>query len=408
MGGGLSGLTAGIALAQAGKDVALVSAGQSMMHFMGGSLDLLGSDPSGNDVYKPLEAIATLNSKHPYTKIEDVSRLAGVAKQVLERVGLATTGDTTVNHWRITPIGGLMPTWLTVQGMATVADPDQMPWHSVTLVNIINFLDFPTKMIAAGLRDRGVQVDVKAVTLPELQVLRHSPTEMRSTNIAKVIERNDLIMKLADEINAQVGKGCDMVMLPSVLGIASGDKASQLLRLINVQAAYLDTLPPTLPGVRMQAMLRKHFTALGGTFITGDQVTGGVWEGDELKGVTTAKLEGDVLEAKHFVLATGSLASRGIVADYNHMYEPALGVDIDDLGLDRTTWAKLDVTEAQPYMEVGVATDAKLRCQRNGKTVANLYAAGSILSGHNSVKLLDGAGVDMLTALQVANNILNQ
>lgn len=408
MGGGLSGLTAGIALAQAGKDVALVSAGQSMMHFMGGSLDLLGSDPSGNDVYKPLEAIATLNSKHPYTKIEDVSRLAGVAKQVLERVGLATTGDTTVNHWRITPIGGLMPTWLTVQGMATVADPDQMPWHSVTLVNIINFLDFPTKMIAAGLRDRGVQVDVKAVTLPELQVLRQSPTEMRSTNIAKVIERNDLIMKLADEINAQVGNGCDMVMLPSVLGIASGDKASQLLRLINVQAAYLDTLPPTLPGVRMQAMLRKHFTALGGTFITGDQVTGGVWEGDELKGVTTAKLEGDVLEAKHFVLATGSLASRGIVADYNHMYEPALGVDIDDLGLDRTTWAKLDVTEAQPYMEVGVSTDAKLRCQRNGKTVANLYAAGSILSGHNSVKLLDGAGVDMLTALQVANNILNQ
>jgi len=30
-----------------------------------------------------------------------------------------------------------------------------------------------------------------------------------------------------------------------------------------------------------------------------------------------------------------------------------------------------------------------------------------VLSGHNSLKLADGTGVSMLTALQVANNILN-
>lgn len=83
IGGGLSGLTAGIALAEAGKDVALVSAGQSTLHFMGGSLDLLGSDERGNDLFKPIDAIAKLNEKHPYKKLEDVSRLAGVAKQIL-------------------------------------------------------------------------------------------------------------------------------------------------------------------------------------------------------------------------------------------------------------------------------------------------------------------------------------
>ena len=64
IGGGLSGLTAGIALAEAGKDVALVSAGQSTLHFTGGTLDLLGSDGQGNDVYNPIEGIAALDSKY--------------------------------------------------------------------------------------------------------------------------------------------------------------------------------------------------------------------------------------------------------------------------------------------------------------------------------------------------------
>ena len=42
IGGGLSGLTAGITLAQAGRRVCIVSAGQSSLHFHSGSFDLLG------------------------------------------------------------------------------------------------------------------------------------------------------------------------------------------------------------------------------------------------------------------------------------------------------------------------------------------------------------------------------
>ena len=406
IGGGLSGLTAGIALAEAGKDVALVSAGQSSLHFGSGSLDLLGCDEKGNDIYKPLDAIKAVNSKHQYNKLEDVSSLAGVAKQLLERAGIATTGNITSNHWRITPIGWLMPTWLSMEGMATIEDPDQMPWRKVALVNIINYLDFPTKFLASGLRDKGVEVDVKAVSLPELQKLRQSPTEMRSSNIAKVIESNELIVKLAEEVYKVAGEGYDMVLLPAVLGMTNSEKSQQLLKLIKVPARYVATLPPSVPGVRMQTMLRKRFTALGGTFFTGDQVTEGLFEDNILKGVKTAKLDGTTLEADNFILATGSFMSRGLKADYNRVYEPALGVDVDDLGLDRKTWAKIDVTDAQPYMEMGVKTDENLRCMRNGTTISNLFAVGSILSGHNSIKRLDAGGVDMLTALQVANNII--
>jgi glycerol-3-phosphate dehydrogenase subunit B len=57
-------------------------------------------------------------------------------------------------------------------------------------------------------------------------------------------------------------------------------------------------------------------------------------------------------------------------------------------------------------MEIGVKTDDQLRCMKNGEIITNLYATGAILSGHNSIKSLDAAGVDMLTALQAVNNIL--
>ena len=72
IGGGLSGLTAAISLSQAGHDVAVVSAGQSTLHFSGGSLDLLGCDSNGNAVENPLEAIAAVSDSHPYKKVNEI------------------------------------------------------------------------------------------------------------------------------------------------------------------------------------------------------------------------------------------------------------------------------------------------------------------------------------------------
>ncbi len=406
IGGGLSGLTAAISLAQAGHDVAVVSAGQSTLHFSGGSLDLLGCDTNGNAVESPLEAIAAVSDSHPYKKVNEIEAKTLNAKQLLSEAGITTTGNASANHWRVTPIGAIKPTWLSVDGMATVPSSQAMPWKRVALVNIINYLDFPTKFLAAGLRAKGVEVEVKPITVPALEQLRKSPSEMRSTNIAKTIERNGLVEEVATAINNATGNNYDMVLLPAVLGIDSSATSDKLLKLISCPAGYVATLPPSIAGVRMQTLLRKRFTALGGTFFTGDQVVEGIFDGNTLKGLRTAKLDGTTLEASHFILATGSFMSRGLVADYNHVYEHALGVDVEDRSLNRKSWAVVDINSNQPYMEIGVKTDDQLRCMKNGETITNLYATGAILSGHNSIKSLDAAGVDMLTALQAANNIL--
>ena len=58
MGGGLSGLICGIALAKRGQRVTIVAGGQSTLMFNGGSMELLGCI-DGNNVSNPLEAIST-------------------------------------------------------------------------------------------------------------------------------------------------------------------------------------------------------------------------------------------------------------------------------------------------------------------------------------------------------------
>ena len=119
IGGGLSGLTAANVLAARGQRVAIVTNGQSTLHFGTGSFDLLGYDTEGKVIENPLEAIKALNAEHPYAKLgaEEVASLAKEVQSLLESCGIHTTGNAEKNHYRITPMGTLKPTWLSIDGM---------------------------------------------------------------------------------------------------------------------------------------------------------------------------------------------------------------------------------------------------------------------------------------------------
>jgi len=87
------------------------------------------------------------------------------------------------------------------------------------------------------------------------------------------------------------------------------------------------------------------------------------------------------------------------------VFEPVLGLDVDSLE-NRNDWYNENVLKAQPYMDFGVATDAELHAIKDGRTIENLFVTGSILSGHNNIKLADGEGVSMLTAMYAAKKIV--
>lgn len=405
MGGGLSGLTCGIALAKRGQRVTIVAGGQSTLMFNGGSMELLGSI-DGKEINNPLEAIATLPQNHPYSKIglSRIVEIADEAKQLLADTGINMEGSAAANHWRVTPMGIAKPAWLTLSENLRIDDLEKLPAKRVALMCIRGYFDQPNGMLAQGLRDLGFEVQVTEFSTDDITALRRSPSEMRATSLAKHLVSNNALQRVADQINTLAGDA-DMVLLPSVLGQVDDTEIKTMQNMCKKPLRLVATLPPVVAGMRMQTLLRHYFKMLGGNYLTGDSAIGGTIEDGKLLNVTTAKLGDMPLRGNNFVLATGSFISRGLAADYERVYEPVFDLDVDAAS-DREQWTRFGVLEPQDYFRYGVATDDKFHGMLKGKPVSNLYAIGSVLSGHDAIKMGDGTGVSMLTALAVAREIL--
>ena len=106
IGGGLAGLVCGISLAKSGQRCAIISSGQSALHFSSGSLDLLSQLPDGSAVESPTKAIEELakqSKEHPYAKLgaERFAELAEQSKELLQWAGVDTVGSSERNHYRM-------------------------------------------------------------------------------------------------------------------------------------------------------------------------------------------------------------------------------------------------------------------------------------------------------------------
>lgn len=407
IGGGLSGLTCGIRLSQAGKKVAIVSAGQSTLHFGSGSLDLLGYDEEGNTIEHPLDEMDRLNENHPYRKIGTgrIEDLAQEAKKLLDDCGIRTTGSAQKNHYRITPMGILKPTWLTLENYATSLSASELPWKSVILANVAGFLDFPMEFISDGLGKLGTRTEVEIISIPALKARRHSPSEMRSANIAKILSSEETLDQIADVLN-NMEETAEAILMPAIVGLDKQDSEVSLKQKVRRPLLLLPTLPPSVPGVRMQTMLRRQFTRLGGLYLLGSTVTTGHVENGKLEYVTTSTMMDERLMADAFILATGSFMSDGLKSNYERIYEPIFDLDVTTCE-NRADWIDPNVFKAQPYHAFGVKTNERFQTSLKGQTIENMYAIGSVLGGHNAIHQADGTGVSMMTALKVANQLIN-
>ena len=409
IGGGLSGLICGIRLQKAGKKCAIVSAGQSAMHFSSGSFDLLGRLPDGTDVDKPLGALKSLPEDHPYSILgeEKVRKYAEEASAFLNGCGIKVDGDAAVNTWRISPTGERKPSWLTLGDFTALKTKNEKIGNKALIVNILGYLDFNTKFLADSFERQGTICRISSVKLEEMERLRKNPSEMRATNIARVMDRDGVWEKAAEQVKGML-KDEDIVVLPAVFGLKDGSVIEKIREAIGVKTVFVSTMPPSVPGIRTQMTLKAEFERAGGRFLMGDTVVDADFNEDgTVKSIGTQNFGSIRLYADNFVIATGSFFSKGLIATPDRIFEPVFGVDLSyaegrDQWFDRNFWNK------QNYISYGAKVSKFLHASIDGKPIANLYAIGSIIAGSNTLYEGCGGGIALLTALAAADSILEK
>ncbi|PHM37087.1 Anaerobic glycerol-3-phosphate dehydrogenase subunit B [Xenorhabdus mauleonii] len=409
IGSGLAGLTCGIRLAEAGKSCAIISAGQSALHFSSGSMDLLSHLPDGREVLHPLTVLPELAKQapaHPYSRIgeKNIASLVYQAENLLKKSGLKMKGSASQNHCRITPIGRRRMTWLSPACVPTCELERPLPWENVVVIGIEGFLDFQPKIVASALRRQGIKAQAQEIHLSCLDRLRDNPSEFRAVNIARLLDLPENLSLLAEEIS-QHSKGHDAIFLPACIGLESGDIIENLHMQVGKPIYLLPTLPPSLLGIRINQTMRDRFRQLGGIMMVGDKVNGVGMENNHITHVYSRN-HGDIpLRASNVVLATGSFFNNGLKTEFNRVYEPLLDLDLLE-NPEYGQWTRQNVFAPQPYLKFGVQTDACLRPLKAGRVIENLYAAGAVLGGYDPLAEGCGAGVSVLSALFIAEQII--
>ena len=365
IGGGLAGLTAGISLQEAGQKVAIVSAGQNAMHFFSGSFEHAG----------PVR--------------ERVSALFAAA-------GVRTNA---IDGLQLMPMGKFQPVSLTLEDVTVF--PEEHIAEKALIVNFTGFHDFYCTFLAETLEKAGTACRIRFVRLPEMEHLRTSPSEMRSVNIARVLDEywekavSDIRILLGDE---------DLIILPQVFGLKDASVLDKIRTALPARVAFVGTMPPSVPGIRTQMLLKRRFEVLGGTFLMGDEVTSAALHEGVVSSITTRNLDTARLFADHFILASGGYFSKGLVATPTQVFEPLFGLDID-YPVERKDWYDADFFAAQPFMDFGVKTDASLHAVKDGEPVKNLFCIGSVLGGTRKEDYGTAAGLAIRTAFAVVDTI---
>lgn len=418
IGGGLAGLTCGIALQQRGKKCVIINNGQAAIDFSSGSLDLLGRLTSGEivqDFYQSYLAFREALPQHPYSLLGKQKTLekAQQFEQLAVSLNLDLIGSTAQNHLRVTPLGGLRPSWLSPNSVPTVQGDAPFPHKKIAILGIEGYHDFQPQLLAENLKQNRQFAHCELTTaylpIPELDQLRDNAREFRSVNIAQLLEHKLAFKDLVSEIQ-QASHGADAIFLPACFGLDDQQFFTQLKQAVGIAMFELPTLPPSLLGIRQHKQLRSRFETLGGLMLNGDRAIKGEFEQGKVRKLYTHLHQDNAIIADHFVLASGSYFSNGLVADFEQIIEPVFDCDIlgceNFVKSDRLSWTAHRFSAPQPYQSAGVAINAHCQVQKGDDNVPNLYAIGNVLGGFNSLELGCGSGVAVVTALAVADEIL--
>jgi len=405
VGGGFAGAVAALSAARhRDVPVRLLTAGETSLEAASGLVDVLGYTPDGEGpVADPFEAIPRLPDAHPYRTVGVDAVREGLA--LFDDVaGGAYAGDGTDRNALVpTHLGNLKPT---ARYPATVAPGVASREQRTTLVGFEELTDFDAPLAADRLHGTlpyevwgtSVTLPVDLNGVPETTDLAAALDAAHGRDGAReVFERfhddlsRDILMH--DDTDRRVG-------VPAVLGFdATEALRAELAATVESPVFEVPTGPPSVPGRRLERLLRGALGEAGVDLLTDHRVTGAETADGDLVALTAETPEGERrVETEAAVLATGGLVGGGVEGTREAVREPVFGCHVPAPD-DRSAWAAEAALGAHPFARFGVETDEGLRPldARGDPEFGTLRAAGSVLGGYDFAAEKSGSGVSIAT-----------
>jgi len=421
IGGGLAGLTCGIRCAEEGLRTVIISGGMNSLHFSSGSIDLAGFTENGSVVKKPFEYIkgtAAKKKEHPYTRvgIPTIRKSLDFFKEKIFFEGITLNHNSDYNHFHVTAIGAVKPTYLSQESVFSSRGKDIIKSGAkIAILNFKGFRDYYPEQTAANLKQhplfKNSELILGDISLPYYLHTEKNLHEFRSTDIARIFETERYLPRIADEIKRAAGDA-DAVSLPAFIGINNYREIRGKLEAMTGKFIYeIPTLPPSILGLRIDHAVKNSFFKHGGEYIAGKKIESSVITKGIVESIITgSRGTSSEIKAKYYVLASGSFFSGGLQSGVSSISEPVFDLKVkgDSKRSKWYSWNFFD-KKSHPFLSYGVETDSSLNpSTQDGKTVKNLFCAGSVLAGYNPVKEGCGGGVAISTGYKCAERIIRE
>lgn len=418
VGAGLAGMTAAIALSDAGARVVVVARGHAATHWTAGGFDVAAP----GRVVTAADGLAQLTSQagHPYAFLgEHVRPAVDWLRGVLAAENLIFAGDLDGPLRTVpTAIGGTRRVGLLPAAQAAALAP-WSPEERLVVCGPTGFKDFWPTAIAESLArpavwgratvagDRPARVDSLVVELPGLAGRRN----LNALVLGRLFDDPAWRMAALAVIAGAIGRGVQAagrIALPAVLGLADHAAAFEAAsRELPLTPFEVPLVPPSLPGIRLYGALRAALRRRGGRIHIGEQVVRIETRGRRVTAVSTSAAARDrEIRTGGLVLATGGIAGGGLVGRADgRLEEPLLGLPVQAPPVD--AWLAADPFDpaGHPLEPAGIRTDSELHpVDDRGRVVFdNVAIVGSLLAGQRYLSERCGDGVAIASGRRAAS-----
>lgn len=404
VGAGLAGLTCALHLAEEGHKVAVVAAGAGSLHLGGGTIDVLGYVPER--VESPASALDGFVGSHPDHPYAHVSEgLFEVSLEWLEEhaAPLRWAGSMDENLLLPTAVGAPKPSALAPHGLAS---GDLRRGGRFLLVSPKALKDFYPGLAAANLS----AIDGIEARSFELVGTVQGEADPGPLRLARAFENPSYRAEVAARLKGRIEPG-ERVGWPAVLGLDHGPEVvCELAERLEAPVFEIATLPPSIPGMRLYALLSRALKRAGGRIVLGSRVVAGEAQGKTLRAVSALTgARRTQHEARNFVLASGGVAAGGVAVDSSWRFkESVIGLPLAGVPPPGSKRFSPDVFGPHPAGRVGVAVDDEWRPldASGGVVYDNVRVCGATLAGADPQREKSGNGISLVTGYAVADAIL--